>query len=328
MLPQFPASLAFVLCLLVGTASAQDSLGLSDAGMWPGENANPVEPNAKASLLALQTLTRSPTLDPRHAPMDPQAGRPRNSWTVDHDLELFTRTSYYVMNGGDIDGSSNTFHVAWSRPLPDSARSWGVRGFVQRIATTVPQYASPGGVGNILFYVDQSFLNFSLGTFGEKTIVRKPDQLASVGLSLDLLLFDAAFSEPALLNSRIGGLVSAYARISQWLNGHRLSAGALLAQGLAGHLIQTNLGFAGEWVAPLHPKLDFKASASWKVLLFQRMSNLTSQSDVATSTNLFLTAGLVYWIKPAIGIDLAYRSTMLVPDLNNQTVLLGASFGF
>jgi hypothetical protein len=300
---------------------AQQGLEISDTGLLPGSAENPAEPNALVSTLALQTIIRSPSFSSKYSPLSENGLHPINPLIVDYELQAFAMPSY-AFQSSDNQGNSQVLRTQWSRELPGGRDAWGIRALAQYISLEIPVDQDP------VIYENFGYLNFSLGAFWERNLSKSSDRLTSVGAGIDLLGYDQAFADKALLNSPIGGQVSGFARTTKWMGIHKLTGGAMLLQSFGGVFLQGYAGLAGEWVASFHTKVDLKVSGLYKLLLYQHMVGQLQQSDPTTRSNMFLGIGGVYWIKPGIGIDLGYRTTMLVPNLNTHTLLSGVRFSY
>ena len=126
---------AYCLIALLAIPSALWAQGnemyLLNSGMGAGEADNPLEPNSKLTLSALQGALLSPILDLRHAPLDPNANKTLNPATADYQLETFSNATF------NTDGSSHTLRGAWAHATADQSTSFGARGNLQLLNLSI-----------------------------------------------------------------------------------------------------------------------------------------------------------------------------------------------
>ncbi len=299
------------LFALISSAFAQDEILFSEAGMYPGENSNPLDPNSHVTLTSLQQLLQPPTVQSRVAPMDQSKPAPFNPITSDYEMSLFHRTAL----GMAIDGQSHSIRAAWGRTMPDGSVSYGARGTAQALFLEM----GPGMSGE--------FLNWSAGGFYEKVLVRRMDKIASYGGSLDLLLYGDAMASEMMQDSRFGANAAGYARGTIWKGIHRITGGGSLQLAYLGRFQQINLLLGSHWLANLHPAFDSKVEVLFRSLLLQNDSQDLIKKPLNRS-EMHLGLGGAWYLSKSFALDLSYRTALLLDDLRIHTFQVGSRFAF
>lgn len=297
--------------LFTGTVFAQDEILFSEAGMYPGENSNPLDPNSHITLTGLQQMLQPPTVQPRVAPMDPSQPAPLNPITSDYEMSLFHRTAL----GMEVDGQSHSLRGAWGRTKPDGSVSYGARGTAQVLLLEM----GPGMSGE--------FLNWSAGGYYEKVLIRKMDKIASYGGSLDLLLYGNAMASEMMQDSRLGANAAGYTRGTVWLGMHRITGGGSLQFAYQGRFQQVNLLLGSHWLANLHPSFDSKVEVLFRSLLFQNDSQDLIDKPLNRS-EMHLGLGGAWYLSKSFALDLSYRTVLLLEGLRIHTFQVGSRFAF
>jgi len=283
-------------------------------GMWPGEAANPAEPNANLSLGAIQYTLDAPNYNPRFAPEDSRAPKLNNPAVADYEYENFTSQGFTAR------GTSHTLRFARALYRENSSLDYGLRGVVQYLSI---KSASMTGLGT----TNYGFWNFAPGAYAEKNFVKSMDQLVTAGASLDLILYDGTFASKVMLDSRAGGQLSCYGRAAKWVGIHSFTGGALLQEVYAGNLTQTNLGLSAQWLANIQPSIVTKVEVLYKLILLQNISSIANV-DPQNRSEMRLGLGGIYWFSNSFGTEIAYRATLLMTQLDMNTLVLQSKFAF
>lgn len=319
------APAALTLLLASGAAWAQAGNEASYESYYTGGNAPGMNASTHEPLVALQNVNQAQELSPQGSSF---RGSPLpQPFNADYSLESYTLED--PTGNGEMKGYSHSLRLAYGQGSADGKQSYGLRGGLNYMiwSYTYEVYDVAADKYSDQEGDDSTALNFNIGPFYDRYVWEQGPLRLRAGASADYLRYGASIADQIDVDNAFTLALHGVLE-SHWSTGALATLGLRLQRNMAGDYANTSLGLSALYNHPVLKSLDLQGSVLGNYLLSAEYPATSMTSDPVNDYYLLLGAGATWYLTSAIGLNIQYRTALLMEDYSSHTLQLGSRMAF
>ena len=311
--------------LLASGAFAQNAEESSYESFYTGGNAPGLNASTHEPLVAMQNVNQAQELAPQGSSF--RGATLPQPFNADYSLESYSLED--PMGNGEMEGYSHSLRLAYGQGSADGKQSYGLRGGLNyMIWSYTAEVFDVAANKNVTQESDDSTaLNFNVGPYYDRYVWEQGNLRLRAGASADYLRYGASIADQIDVDNAFTLALHGVLE-SHWSTGALANLGLRLQRNMAGDYSNTSLGLSALYNHPVLKSLDVQGTVLGNYLLSAEYPTTSMTSDPVNDYYLVLGAGATWYMSSSFGLNIQYRTALLMDDYSSHTLQLGSRMAF